>query len=95
MLSTFSIPTSLTPSERLDRLRSIPAQTLVSRIFDLDIHTFRGVTDDAMLMEAVGATVRVVEGHPLAFKVTTPLDLTVADAVLAGATRPAPRSPKR
>lgn len=49
MLSTFSIPTSLTPSERLDRLRSIPAQTLVSRIFDLDIHTFRGVTDDAII----------------------------------------------
>ena len=49
MLSTFSIPASLPPSERLDKLRSIPAQTLVSRIFDLDIHTFRGVTDDAII----------------------------------------------
>ncbi|MDQ0737129.1 2-C-methyl-D-erythritol 4-phosphate cytidylyltransferase [Arthrobacter agilis] len=41
------------------------------------------VTDDAMLMEAHGATVRVVEGDPLAFKITTPLDLVVAEAVLA------------
>jgi carboxylesterase type B len=49
VLSTFSISSSLSPSERLDKLRSIPAQTLVSRIFDLDIHTFRGVTDDAMI----------------------------------------------
>ena len=42
-----------------------------------------GVTDDAMLMEALGATVMVVDGHVLAFKVTTPLDLTIAEAVLA------------
>jgi 2-C-methyl-D-erythritol 4-phosphate cytidylyltransferase/2-C-methyl-D-erythritol 2,4-cyclodiphosphate synthase len=42
-----------------------------------------GVTDDAMLMEALGTTVRVVDGHVLAFKVTTPLDLTIAEAVLA------------
>lgn len=49
MLSTFSIPASLSPSERLDKLRTIPAQTLVSRIFDLDIHTFRGVTDDTII----------------------------------------------
>lgn len=42
-----------------------------------------GVTDDAMLMEAGGTTVRVVDGDALAFKVTTPLDLVVAEAVLA------------
>ncbi|MHA7180112.1 2-C-methyl-D-erythritol 4-phosphate cytidylyltransferase [Arthrobacter sp. MDB2-24] len=42
-----------------------------------------GITDDAMLLEAQGATVRVVEGDALAFKVTTPLDLVVAEAVLA------------
>ncbi|WP_247829107.1 IspD/TarI family cytidylyltransferase [Arthrobacter antioxidans] len=42
-----------------------------------------GVTDDAMLMEALGHTVRVVDGDPLAFKVTTPLDLVIAEAVLA------------
>ncbi|OUM43511.1 2-C-methyl-D-erythritol 4-phosphate cytidylyltransferase [Arthrobacter sedimenti] len=43
-----------------------------------------GVTDDAMLLEAQGATVHVVEGDALAFKVTTPLDLVIAEAVLAG-----------
>lgn len=41
------------------------------------------VTDDAMLMEARGAFVHVVDGDPLAFKVTTPLDLVIAEAVLA------------
>ncbi|WP_104182024.1 2-C-methyl-D-erythritol 4-phosphate cytidylyltransferase [Arthrobacter sp. B0490] len=40
-------------------------------------------TDDAMLMEARGATVRVVDGDALSFKVTTPLDLVIAEAVLA------------
>ncbi|KAF1932805.1 alpha/beta-hydrolase [Didymella exigua CBS 183.55] len=49
VLSTFSISTDLPPSERLDKLRSIPASTLVSRIFDLDIHTFRAVTDGEMI----------------------------------------------
>jgi 2-C-methyl-D-erythritol 4-phosphate cytidylyltransferase len=55
-----------------------------------------GITDDAMLMEAHGVPVRVVDGDPLAFKVTTPLDLTVAEAVLAlrrdgrGAADPSP-----
>ncbi len=43
----------------------------------------RTATDDAMLMEAHGATVRVVDGDALAFKVTTPLDLVIAEAVLA------------
>ncbi|RJT79849.1 2-C-methyl-D-erythritol 4-phosphate cytidylyltransferase [Arthrobacter cheniae] len=41
------------------------------------------ITDDAMLMEASGVPVRVVEGDALAFKVTTPFDLVVAEAVLA------------
>jgi 2-C-methyl-D-erythritol 4-phosphate cytidylyltransferase len=41
------------------------------------------ITDDAMLMEARGATVAVVDGDSLAFKVTTPLDLVFAEAVLA------------
>lgn len=45
-----------------------------------------GVTDDAMLMEALGHAVHVVEGDPLAFKVTTPLDLVIAEAVLARGT---------
>jgi 2-C-methyl-D-erythritol 4-phosphate cytidylyltransferase len=42
------------------------------------------VTDDAGLAEHAGATVRVVDGHPEAFKVTGPLDLVLAEAVLRG-----------
>ncbi len=45
------------------------------------------VTDDATLMESLGAVVHVVEGDSLAFKITTPLDLVIAEAVLAA--RPA------
>lgn len=43
------------------------------------------VTDDARLMEVHGRAVHVVEGDALAFKVTTPLDLVIAEAVLARA----------
>jgi 2-C-methyl-D-erythritol 4-phosphate cytidylyltransferase len=39
-------------------------------------------TDDAALLEAAGHHVRVVEGDPVALKVTTPLDLVVAEALL-------------
>lgn len=41
------------------------------------------LTDDAMVMEAAGHPVTVVPGHPEAFKVTAPLDLDLAAAVLA------------
>lgn len=42
-------------------------------------------TDDAGLVEAAGGTVAVVDGDPRAFKITTPLDLAMADAlVVAG-----------
>lgn len=53
------------------------------------------VTDDAMLMEARGASVHVVDGDPLAFKITTPLDLVVAEAVLAAGEQLPDRSPDR
>jgi 2-C-methyl-D-erythritol 4-phosphate cytidylyltransferase len=42
-----------------------------------------GATDDAALVEAVGGHVRVVDGDPLAFKVTTPADLAAAERALA------------
>ena len=42
------------------------------------------LTDDAGLVEAAGVTVQTVPGSPLAFKVTTPFDLLVAEAVLRG-----------
>lgn len=41
------------------------------------------LTDDAGLVEAAGVTVQTVPGAPEAFKVTTPFDLLVAEAVLA------------
>ncbi|BBX88885.1 2-C-methyl-D-erythritol 4-phosphate cytidylyltransferase [Mycolicibacterium boenickei] len=41
------------------------------------------VTDDASLVEQIGTPVQIVEGDPLAFKITTPLDLLLAEAVMA------------
>lgn len=40
-------------------------------------------SDDAGLVERLGVTVLVVEGDPLAFKVTTPADLAAAERILA------------
>ena len=48
-------------------------------------------SDDAGLVEAAGGRVVVVEGDPLALKVTTPLDLALAELLAAG---PTPLSPK-
>ncbi|HEX5534715.1 MAG TPA: 2-C-methyl-D-erythritol 4-phosphate cytidylyltransferase [Actinomycetales bacterium] len=43
-------------------------------------------TDDAGLAERIGETVHLVDGDPLAFKVTSPLDLLLAEALVdAGA----------
>ncbi len=42
-----------------------------------------GFTDDASMVEQVGATVHVVDGDPLAFKITTQLDLLLAQAIVA------------
>ncbi len=41
------------------------------------------LTDDAGLVERIGTPVAVVPGHEEAFKVTQPVDLIVAEAVLA------------
>ncbi|MEU5630842.1 2-C-methyl-D-erythritol 4-phosphate cytidylyltransferase [Streptomyces rishiriensis] len=43
----------------------------------------KDVTDDAGMVEQLGLTVVVVPGHEEAFKVTRPLDLVLAEAVLA------------
>lgn len=40
------------------------------------------VTDDASLVERMGIPVQTVPGDPMAFKITTPLDLLLARAVL-------------
>jgi 2-C-methyl-D-erythritol 4-phosphate cytidylyltransferase len=41
-------------------------------------------TDDASLVEQLGGQVQVVEGDPLAFKITTQLDLLLAQAIVRG-----------
>lgn len=46
-------------------------------------HGRADATDDAGLVEALGVPVRVIPGHPEAFKVTRPFDLVLAEAVLA------------
>jgi 2-C-methyl-D-erythritol 4-phosphate cytidylyltransferase len=40
------------------------------------------VTDDASLVEHIGGQVQIVDGDPLAFKITTALDLVLAEAIL-------------
>ena len=42
-----------------------------------------GFTDDSSVVESTGIPVQVVEGDPLAFKITTPNDLLLAEALLA------------
>ena len=54
-------------------------------------HEALAASDDAGLVEAAGGRVVVVEGDPLALKVTTPLDLALAEFL---APAPAPLSPK-
>lgn len=47
-------------------------------------------TDDAGLVEALGLPVAMIPGHVEAFKVTTPFDLVLAEAVLAARNKEAP-----
>ena len=42
------------------------------------------LTDDAALVERIGVTVHLVHGSPENIKVTTPADLLLAEAILAG-----------
>jgi len=42
----------------------------------------RDYTDDAALVGAAGHKVAVVRGDPLAFKITRPIDLALAEALL-------------
>jgi 2-C-methyl-D-erythritol 4-phosphate cytidylyltransferase len=52
-------------------------------------HSGRTVTDDASMVEHLGEKVHTVDGDPLAFKITTGLDLLLAQAILrhGGGTR--------
>lgn len=45
--------------------------------------TAGGVTDDSSLVELLGGQVQVVDGDPLAFKITTTMDMMLAEAIVA------------
>jgi 2-C-methyl-D-erythritol 4-phosphate cytidylyltransferase len=49
--------------------------------------TDEDATDEAALVERIGGTVRVFEGDVTGFKITTPEDLEIARALLAGRPR--------
>jgi 2-C-methyl-D-erythritol 4-phosphate cytidylyltransferase len=57
------------------------ADTLRSAL-DASREVLAGATDDAMLVEAVGGSVRIVAAPPENLKVTGPLDLERAEALL-------------
>ncbi|MER6851465.1 2-C-methyl-D-erythritol 4-phosphate cytidylyltransferase [Streptomyces flaveolus] len=67
------------------RLRAVQTPQGFDRVTLVRAHeTVTGdVTDDASMVEQLGQTVMVVPGHEEAFKVTRPLDLVLAEAVLA------------
>ncbi|MFQ4150105.1 2-C-methyl-D-erythritol 4-phosphate cytidylyltransferase [Arthrobacter sp. LAPM80] len=59
-----------------------------AHLLTLDAAAASLITDDAMLVEALGDDVYVVQGSTHSFKVTTPMDLLLAEAMLAGPLRP-------
>jgi 2-C-methyl-D-erythritol 4-phosphate cytidylyltransferase len=71
--------------ETVDRreLRSVQTPQGFTRAVLEQAHgTGAPVTDDASMVEALGVKVTTVPGSPAAFKVTTPFDLLVAEALL-------------
>jgi 2-C-methyl-D-erythritol 4-phosphate cytidylyltransferase len=59
------------------------ATDLLLRAYQRTAHlSGAGFTDDASLVEHVGGQVQVVDGDPLAFKITTRLDLLLARAIV-------------
>jgi 2-C-methyl-D-erythritol 4-phosphate cytidylyltransferase len=54
----------------------------LERALDQDDDVLGAATDDAALVEALGGTVRLVAAPPENLKVTTPLDLRVAELLL-------------
>jgi 2-C-methyl-D-erythritol 4-phosphate cytidylyltransferase len=76
-------------SETLDRRTLWAAQTpqafrreALERALDVPDEVLAEATDDAWLVERAGGRVRLVESPPENLKVTTPLDLRVAEAIL-------------
>ena len=78
-----------TSSEPLDRSKLRAVQTpqcfrvdLLRKAFELPYDP--AFTDEATLVERLGANVHLVEGEERNIKVTTPVDLVVAEALLVG-----------
>lgn len=67
----------------LDTLRQAHAHALTLSAADL-----AAITDDAMLVEAIGEEVFVVQGSTHSLKITSPTDLLLAEALLEGPLRP-------
>lgn len=75
----------------LDRSRLWAVQTpqvfrraALERALEAPEDVLQGASDDAWLVERAGGTVRVVPGAPDNIKVTTPVDLHVAELLLGG-----------
>ena len=56
---------------------------LYKRAMDNAISTGLEVTDDCSMVEALGESVRIVKGDYSNIKLTTPVDITIAEALLA------------
>lgn len=55
---------------------------------ELSAEQVTGITDDAMLIEALGLPVHLVRGSEMSLKITTPHDLLVVEALLASPLAP-------
>lgn len=73
----------------LDRSRNFRIQTpqgflypVLKKALDAARHDRFYATDEAALVERVGLPIRAVEGDPRNIKITTPLDLKIAEALL-------------
>ncbi len=77
-------------SATLDRSQLWSVQTpqvfrraVLARALDVDAEALAGATDDASLVERLGGRVRIVSAPADNLKVTTPLDLQVAELLIA------------
>lgn len=81
-------PEPVTGTPDRSRLRAVQTPQGFAREVLVEAHERvalqgEGATDDAGMVERLGVEVVVVPGHEEAFKVTRPLDLVLAEAVLA------------
>jgi 2-C-methyl-D-erythritol 4-phosphate cytidylyltransferase len=82
-----------TVTRTLERVRLWAVQTpqvfrraaLERALLDAGDEVLAAATDDAWLIERAGGTVEVIESSPANLKITTPMDLTLAELLLAEA----------